>query len=110
MAPSSLPVESSHHPHPRSRSSHAFSSPSPRLRALVPDPTTPEAEEGGSPEVQGAEARLQGAEGRLQGAGGVEGRPEGRSDECKICYESPVDCVLYMCGHMCLCYEVRNHP
>jgi len=90
---------------PRSRSSHAFSSPSPGLRALVPDPTPPEAEEGGSPEVQGAEARLQGAEGRLQGAGGVEGRPEGRSDECKICYESPVDCVLYMCGHMCLCYE-----
>jgi hypothetical protein len=28
------------------------------------------------------------------------------SDECKICYEATVDCVLYMCGHMCLCYEV----
>jgi len=27
------------------------------------------------------------------------------SDECKICYEATVDCVLYMCGHMCLCYQ-----
>ena len=31
---------------------------------------------------------------------------ETRSDECKICYEATVDCVLYMCGHMCLCYQV----
>lgn len=28
-----------------------------------------------------------------------------RSEECKICYENQVDCVLYVCGHMCLCYE-----
>ena len=28
------------------------------------------------------------------------------TDECKICYEASVDCVLYVCGHMCLCYEV----
>ena len=28
------------------------------------------------------------------------------TDECKICYENIVDCVLYACGHMCLCYEV----
>eukprot|EP00088_Acartia_fossae_P037244 TRINITY_DN3840_c0_g1_i2.p1 TRINITY_DN3840_c0_g1~~TRINITY_DN3840_c0_g1_i2.p1 ORF type:complete len:584 (-),score=123.24 TRINITY_DN3840_c0_g1_i2:374-2125(-) len=27
------------------------------------------------------------------------------TDECKICYENIVDCVLYACGHMCLCYE-----
>nr|CAG4640731.1 EOG090X03H5 [Eulimnadia texana] len=24
--------------------------------------------------------------------------------ECTICYERNVDCVLYTCGHMCLCY------
>ncbi|XP_026472645.1 protein neuralized-like isoform X2 [Ctenocephalides felis] len=26
-------------------------------------------------------------------------------EECTICYENPIDCVLYMCGHMCMCYE-----
>ncbi|KAL1509636.1 hypothetical protein ABEB36_004343 [Hypothenemus hampei] len=25
--------------------------------------------------------------------------------ECTICYENPIDAVLYMCGHMCMCYE-----
>ncbi|XP_065170351.1 protein neuralized isoform X2 [Atheta coriaria] len=25
--------------------------------------------------------------------------------ECTICYEKPIDAVLYMCGHMCMCYE-----
>lgn len=27
------------------------------------------------------------------------------SNECAVCLEKPTDCVLYMCGHMCLCYE-----
>lgn len=26
------------------------------------------------------------------------------TSECSICYERAVDCVLYMCGHMCMCY------
>jgi protein neuralized len=26
-------------------------------------------------------------------------------DECTICCEKSVDSVLYMCGHMCMCYE-----
>ena len=25
--------------------------------------------------------------------------------ECVICYESDVDCVLYSCGHMCMCFQ-----
>merc|ERR1719300_636034 len=25
--------------------------------------------------------------------------------ECVVCYESDVDCVLYSCGHMCMCYQ-----
>ncbi|XP_048003389.1 protein neuralized isoform X1 [Leguminivora glycinivorella] len=25
--------------------------------------------------------------------------------ECTICYENPIDSVLYMCGHMCMCYR-----
>lgn len=24
--------------------------------------------------------------------------------DCIVCYENQVDCVLYQCGHMCLCY------
>lgn len=33
-------------------------------------------------------------------------------NECAVCMESDVDCVLYTCGHMCLCYacaiELKN--
>ncbi|KAL7644083.1 UNVERIFIED_CONTAM: hypothetical protein RMT77_004906 [Armadillidium vulgare] len=25
--------------------------------------------------------------------------------ECTVCYEKAVDSVLYVCGHMCMCYE-----
>ena len=34
--------------------------------------------------------------------------PSASGEECKICYEAPVDCVLYVCGHMCLCYQVTS--
>ena len=27
------------------------------------------------------------------------------SNECSVCLEKDVDCVLYSCGHMCMCYE-----
>lgn len=27
------------------------------------------------------------------------------SNECTVCYEAPINTVLYMCGHMCMCYE-----
>ena len=27
------------------------------------------------------------------------------SNECSVCFENAVDCVLYTCGHMCLCYD-----
>ena len=27
------------------------------------------------------------------------------TNECSVCFEKAVDCVLYTCGHMCLCYE-----
>ncbi|XP_013420757.1 protein neuralized isoform X2 [Lingula anatina] len=26
-------------------------------------------------------------------------------NECTVCYENPVDSVLYKCGHMCMCYN-----
>ena len=31
------------------------------------------------------------------------------STECVICYESEVDCVLYSCGHMCMCFQCAVH-
>lgn len=29
----------------------------------------------------------------------------GSGTECTICCERPIDSVLYMCGHMCMCYD-----
>ncbi|KAK3599445.1 hypothetical protein CHS0354_036461 [Potamilus streckersoni] len=26
-------------------------------------------------------------------------------NECNVCYERPVNAVLYTCGHLCMCYE-----
>jgi len=28
-----------------------------------------------------------------------------QTTECVVCYESDVDCVLYSCGHMCMCFQ-----
>lgn len=25
--------------------------------------------------------------------------------ECTVCFEAPINCVLYTCGHMCMCYD-----
>ena len=27
------------------------------------------------------------------------------SNDCTICYEKQIDCVLYSCGHMCMCFQ-----
>ena len=29
--------------------------------------------------------------------------------ECSVCLENTVNCVLYTCGHMCLCYECAGN-
>lgn len=34
------------------------------------------------------------------GSGGV----GGAGTECTVCCEKPVDCAIYTCGHMCMCY------
>lgn len=26
------------------------------------------------------------------------------ANECKVCFEKACDCVIYTCGHMCMCY------
>ena len=36
---------------------------------------------------------------------GVPGAEEGASSDCKVCWEKSINCVLYTCGHMCLCYD-----
>lgn len=30
---------------------------------------------------------------------------EGGTNECCICWNGPIECVLYTCGHMCLCWN-----
>lgn len=30
---------------------------------------------------------------------------ESNESECNVCYERPVNAVLYTCGHMCMCFE-----
>jgi len=72
---------------PRSRSSHTIVNRNqviPTLPTNPPLPTQPESPQPSS--SRGQDSR-------------------NGSDECKICYEATVDCVLYMCGHMCLCYQ-----
>ncbi|XP_012935249.1 protein neuralized [Aplysia californica] len=33
---------------------------------------------------------------------------EGAAD-CKVCWERSINCVLYTCGHMCLCFDCAVH-
>ena len=33
----------------------------------------------------------------------------GGPSECTLCFENPIDCVLYTCGHMCMCYDCALH-
>ena len=39
----------------------------------------------------------------LEDGGGDKG--EEPHDECTVCCERSVNCVLYMCGHMCMCFD-----
>jgi len=47
----------------------------------------------------------------MKGIGGVknskasEKRKSVAKEECRICWENPIECVLYSCGHMCLCWN-----
>lgn len=34
----------------------------------------------------------------------VERKKSIAKEECRICWENPIECVLYSCGHMCLCW------
>lgn len=36
---------------------------------------------------------------------GDNGSEASGTNECIVCYEAPINTVLYMCGHMCMCYE-----
>lgn len=39
----------------------------------------------------------------------VEKRKSFVKEECRICWENPIECVLYSCGHMCLCWKCANN-
>ncbi|XP_011497632.1 PREDICTED: LOW QUALITY PROTEIN: protein neuralized [Ceratosolen solmsi marchali] len=41
---------------------------------------------------------------RLMWREGLQPPTPGQPSECSICYERNIDCVLYTCGHMCMCY------
>lgn len=36
---------------------------------------------------------------------GERGTPDDLAMDCKVCWEQSVNCVLYTCGHMCLCFD-----
>ena len=36
---------------------------------------------------------------------GERGAPDDLALDCKVCWEQSVNCVLYTCGHMCLCFD-----
>ena len=38
----------------------------------------------------------------ISGDSGMSGMVQ---NECVVCYEADVDCVLYSCGHMCMCFS-----
>jgi len=33
------------------------------------------------------------------------GSLNGSGNECTVCYEQQINSVLYMCGHICMCYD-----
>ena len=37
------------------------------------------------------------------------GSNSGGPSECTLCFENFIDCVLYTCGHMCMCYDCAIH-
>jgi len=42
---------------------------------------------------------------RSMSLGGVVGAHQPANDECSVCLDRAPNCVLYMCGHMCMCYD-----
>lgn len=41
----------------------------------------------------------------LQDSSPIDGNNDSGSSECTLCFERPINCVLYSCGHMCMCYQ-----
>jgi protein neuralized len=92
-APPSQPVATMPHHHHRTAVS-SLSLPHPRSR-------------NGHSKMAGVMA-LTGPRPQSNSAANVGDRSEvadNASNECSVCLEKPSDCVLYTCGHMCMCYD-----
>ncbi len=42
---------------------------------------------------------------KSEGGTNSEKRRSSAKEECRVCWENPIECVLYSCGHMCLCWS-----
>lgn len=62
------------------------------------DPVTYQSLDGTLTSSRAASSHLQ------QWSEGLQPTLSGQPSECSICYERSIDSVLYMCGHMCMCY------
>lgn len=51
-----------------------------------------------------AVAGLSTAVGQMTVGGGRKSNEDESNEECVVCMTNRVDCVLYTCGHMCMCY------
>ncbi len=42
---------------------------------------------------------------RKDSAKSVNSSTSSSKEECRICWDAPIECVFYSCGHMCLCWK-----
>lgn len=87
MAPTSLHLGGSSHPAPMSRS---ISQPA---TMVPPSPSTPQFT---NPPMSMPATPSSINENPMA---------DNEVNECNVCYERPVNAVLYTCGHMCMCFE-----
>jgi protein neuralized len=91
----------------RSQSSHALPPPPPVPRNCRQEQESADTSTSKPPPAEPAESSSTSATVAESSTSSRNRNTDSRNgtDECKICYENIVDCVLYACGHMCLCYE-----
>jgi Zinc finger, C3HC4 type (RING finger) len=73
-----------------------------RPRAAKPDPDTRRTQS-----VDDADEMHNRSSNRLrkEAAVDIDNETVGHLSECCMCFDRPMDSVIYRCGHMCVCYE-----